>query len=300
MDSDADKTHSPTRIPVPWVFVIAYMVGIGIQFVIPVSIGSAVWLAITQALGVVMLAAGSILPVWAQWIFRKAYTTTVPYETTTKFVDWGPYRFTRNPMSLYERVGHQPAHGIGPLGFRRLLWHDLVLAAYLDLLGLIPAERKKVEAVFYDARDIEFQDVGVSPRMLDAIVEYARISGARASSQVPERLSDMLGWLARSGFEVSLCVDKNRLNERGVVEFVRRLQQGGCRVVSKDLAGLMHKKAVTSPLGAIEGSANLTYGGMGGNEEIISYAPWGTSGYMEIQTSVRDTFHGTSTVTSGD
>jgi hypothetical protein len=203
-------------------------------------------------------------------------------------------------MSLYERVSGQPAHGIGPLGFRRLLWHDLVLAAYLDLLGLIPAERKKVEAVFYDARDIEFQDVGVSPRMLDAIVEYARISGARASSQVPERLSDMLGWLARSGFEVSLCVDKSRLGERGVVEFVRRLQQGGCRVVSKDLAGLMHKKAVTSPLGAIEGSANLTYGGMGGNEEIISYAPWGTSGYKEIQTSVRDTFHGTSPVTLGD
>jgi hypothetical protein len=62
----------------------------------------------------------------------------------------------------------------------------------------------------------------------------------------------------------------------------------------------MHKKAVTSPLGAIEGSANLTYGGMGGNEEIISYAPWGTSGYKEIQTSVRDTFHGTSPVTLGD
>jgi len=203
-------------------------------------------------------------------------------------------------MSLFERVGSQTAHGIGPLGFRRLLWHDLVMTAYLDLLGVLPKARRKVEAVFYDARDVEFQDVGVSPRMLDAIVEYARISGARHSSQTPERLSDMLAWLTNSGFEVSLCVDKDRLEEKGVADFVRRLQSGGCKVVSKDLAGLMHKKAVATPLGAIEGSANLTYGGMGGNEEIISYAPAGTRAYAEIQTSIRDTYRGTAAVSLGD
>jgi len=203
-------------------------------------------------------------------------------------------------MSLFERVSQQTAHGIGPLGFRRLLWHDLVLTAYLDLLGLIPKDRKKVEAVFYDARDIEFHDVGISPRMLDAIVEYARIRGAKASSQTPEKLSDMLAWLVKSGFEVSLCLDKGRIAEKGVTAFVRRLQQGGCRVSSKDLAGLMHKKAVATPLGAIEGSANLTYGGMVANEEIVSYAPFGTPGYSEIQTSIRDTFHGTMPVAFSD
>lgn len=203
-------------------------------------------------------------------------------------------------LSLFERVGQQPAHGIGPLGFRRLLWHDLILTAYLDLLGLVPKERKIVEAVFFDARDIEFQDVGVSPRMLDAIVEYARIRGAKASSQPPERLSDMFAWLIRSGFEVSLCVDKGRLEEKGVADFVRRLQLSGCRVLSKDLGGLMHKKALATPLGAIEGSANLTYGGMVANEEIVGYAPFGTPGYSEIQTSVRDTFHGTAPVNLGD
>lgn len=204
-------------------------------------------------------------------------------------------------LSLFERVGQETSHGIGPLGFRRLLWHDLVLTAYLDLLGLVPKERKKIEAVFYDARDIEFQDVGVSPRMLDAIVEYARISGVRASSQSPERLSDMLTWLSRSGFEVSLCVDRGRLDEKGVADFVRRLQSGGCRVASnEDLAGLMHKKAVSTPLGAIEGSANLTYGGTGTNEEIVSYAPIGTPGYEEIQTSIRDTHSRSASVVLDD
>jgi hypothetical protein len=66
MDGDANRTHSPLRIPVPWVFVIAYMVGIGIQFVVPVSVGSVTWFAIAQVLGVVMLAVGVILAVWAQ------------------------------------------------------------------------------------------------------------------------------------------------------------------------------------------------------------------------------------------
>jgi len=100
MDDDANKAHSPLRIPVPWLFVIAYMAGIVVQFVLPVSIGSSVWVAIAQSLGVVMLTVGAILAVWAQWIFRKVHTTTVPYETPTRLVDWGPYRFTRNPMYL--------------------------------------------------------------------------------------------------------------------------------------------------------------------------------------------------------
>lgn len=74
--------------------------GIGVQFVVPVSIGSPFWLEVAQVLGVAMSTVGTVLAVWAQWLFRKVHTTTVPYETTTRLVDWGPYRFTRNPMYL--------------------------------------------------------------------------------------------------------------------------------------------------------------------------------------------------------
>ena len=238
---------------------------------------------------------------------RRIRSVSLPYTVgidVPRQVDIPPKLIIRTSdiegLSLFERVSNQPSHGIGTLGFRRLLWHDLVLTAYLDLLGLVPAGRRGIEAVFYDARDIEFQDVGVSPRMLDAIVEYARITGKRASAQVPDRLSDMLIWLANSGFEVALCVDKERLEEQGVASFVKRLIQHGCKVVSKDLSGLMHKKAVATPLGAIEGSANLTRAGTESNEEIISYAPWGTPSFVEIQTSIRDTYHGTRPVYMGD
>jgi protein-S-isoprenylcysteine O-methyltransferase Ste14 len=148
MEGDANKTHSPMRIPVPWVFVIAYMVGIGVQFAVPVSIGSAVWLALTQVLGVVMLAVGAILAVWAQWIFRKVHTTTVPYETTTKLVDWGPYRFTRNPMYL----GLFLFFGGISVAFT-FVWSILLLVVVVYYVNtvVIPVEEKQLRRNFADA-----------------------------------------------------------------------------------------------------------------------------------------------------
>jgi hypothetical protein len=126
--------------------------------------------------------------------------------------------------------------------------------------------------------------------MLDAIIEQAKAS---QFLEVPEQLSDMLLWLARRGFAISLCVDRSRLTgEEGVKAFVNRLISGGCSVVSKDFSGLMHKKAFVTPLGLIEGSANLTRGGTGTNEEIISYAQYGSQAYNEIAVAVKDTFHG--------
>ncbi len=192
-------------------------------------------------------------------------------------------------MSLFELPSSNVTHGIESLGFKRLFWHDLVMTAYLDLLGLLPSSRRWVQAVFFDCRDLSFEDVGVSNRMLDAIMEQAKDDQLL---ETPERLSDMLGWLAKRGFTVSMCIDKNRLREEGVREFVNRLVGNNCKVVSKDLAGLMHKKAFVTPVGLIEGSANLTQGGTGSNEEIVNYAQYGSQAYSEIAVAVKDTFHG--------
>ncbi|MCG6872364.1 MAG: isoprenylcysteine carboxylmethyltransferase family protein [Gammaproteobacteria bacterium] len=45
-----------------------------------------------------LLAAG--LVAWAALSFRTARTTINPFQSTTRLVDSGPYRFTRNPMYL--------------------------------------------------------------------------------------------------------------------------------------------------------------------------------------------------------
>lgn len=99
MNSNTNKNNARIGIPVPWVYTIGYLVGIGIQFVVPVSIASSAALVIiVRVLGILLVAAGAVLMAWSLSIFHKHHTTTVPTETTTTFVNWGPYRFSRNPM----------------------------------------------------------------------------------------------------------------------------------------------------------------------------------------------------------
>ena len=129
------------NIPVPWVFVIGYLIGIGIGFLFPVAIGSTLWQAVTQVLGIVSLTVGIILAVWAQWIFRRQHTTTDPTKTTTSFVTWGPYRFTRNPMYLGLFLSF-----VGISGIFTFVWSILLLivvALYVNSV-VIPAEERQL------------------------------------------------------------------------------------------------------------------------------------------------------------
>ncbi len=94
------KSKSRLHIPIPWVYTTGYLARIGIQFLVPVSINSANLITIVRILGILLVAAGAVLIAWPQIIFRKHRTTIVPTETTTTFVTWGPYRFSRNPMYM--------------------------------------------------------------------------------------------------------------------------------------------------------------------------------------------------------
>jgi len=77
LGNDGSKSRL-LHIPVPWVYVIAYLVGIVIQFVYPISISSTLILALTRILGGVILVVGVAIVVWAQLIFHKEHTTTDP------------------------------------------------------------------------------------------------------------------------------------------------------------------------------------------------------------------------------
>ena len=196
--------------------------------------------------------------------------------------------------SLFEMPAAQPAMGIEAMGFKRLFWNDLVLTCFLDLLGYIPPDRRVVKLVFYDARDVGFSDAGVSERMLGAITE---LDPSASGLREPERLSDILVWLARRGFKVSMCIDSSKMEESVPKRFAELLATGGCEVVEKDLKvegheNIMHKKILITPLSVMQGSANLTESGTKWNEEIVNYVPRAAPQYGPLATSLGDTFIG--------
>ena len=133
------------RIPVPWVFVLTYLIGLGVELAWPHHILPANPLAggTVIALGILIAASG--------WItFRIARTTTVPGQPSSQLVTWGPYRFTRNPMYVgltIAYVGESLLLGhFWPLALLPLVW------AYVNWV-VIPVEEAKLREVFGDTYD---------------------------------------------------------------------------------------------------------------------------------------------------
>ena len=133
------------RLPVPWVYVIAYLFGFGIQLLFPVAITPVFWLTFTQAISIALLAVGVIFAVWAQWIFRKEHTTTDPNQTSAQLITWGPYRFSRNPMYVGLFLIF-----IGLSGIFTLVWSiicQLFVFYYLNWI-VIPFEEAQLQRTF--------------------------------------------------------------------------------------------------------------------------------------------------------
>lgn len=181
---------------------------------------------------------------------------------------------------------------------KRLLWFNLLMTAYLDLSGMIPEDRREVTLVYYDAREVSFQDVGMAPRMLDAIREAARADGIDSV----ENLSDVLIWLARRGFRVRLCVDAGVRAQEGneaVRSFLGTLSNartgGNLKLLEREVRDPerrrrnMHKKILVTPIYALSGSANLTYSGTTSNEETLTHTNFGNPNYDSVRTACEDT-----------
>src|SRR5262245_31111302 len=105
------------RVPVPWVFVLMYLIGIGLEYVWPVRVGVEVSERVTLRIGAVLFTVGAVIAGWGLITFRRARTTTVPGKASSRLVTWGPYRFSRNPMY----VGLATAY-VGETFLTRQVW----------------------------------------------------------------------------------------------------------------------------------------------------------------------------------
>lgn len=131
------------RVPVPWVFILTYLAGVGIG-----RAGPFFWGRLpheTKTAGALLFAVGVAIAVWGQVLFRKARTTTIPGQTSSRLITSGPYRFSRNPMY----VGLVLAY-LGEAGMLGQVWPVILLpfvVAYLNWI-VIPVEEARLRDAF--------------------------------------------------------------------------------------------------------------------------------------------------------
>ena len=132
------------RVPVPWVFVLTYLAGVGIEAAFHPS-GFLRDYKLLNSVGYVIFTAGAGLAAWGWFLFRRARTTRVPGEDSTTLVTSGPYRLMRNPMYVGLSVAYVGEavilHQIVPVVLLPLT------IAYLNRV-VIPIEEQRLHAVF--------------------------------------------------------------------------------------------------------------------------------------------------------
>ena len=133
------------RVPVPWVFILAYLIGVGLEHLWPVQFGAEVSERVTLRVGALLFAVGAAIAGWGLVTFRRARTTTVPGKASSQLVIWGPYRFSRNPMY----VGLATAY-LGEAFLLRQVWPAALLPLVLAYVnwGVIPVEQARLAEVF--------------------------------------------------------------------------------------------------------------------------------------------------------
>ena len=132
------------KIPVPWVFVLTYLIGVAIELIVRPQSQLQTLPGVSIAGGVVF-GIGAAIAGWGLLTFRRARTTTVPGQASSQLVTWGPYRFTRNPMYVGLVVAY-----LGEAGILRQFWPVVLLplvGAYVNWT-VIPVEEAKLKEVF--------------------------------------------------------------------------------------------------------------------------------------------------------
>jgi protein-S-isoprenylcysteine O-methyltransferase Ste14 len=131
------------RIPVPWVFVLTYLAGTGLEALF--RPGKFAEDPIPTVAGWAVFAIGAAFAGWGWLIFQRAGTTRVPGETSTAFVTWGPYRFTRNPMYVGLSVAY-----LGEAGILHQIFPVILLPLTIVYVNrvVIPVEEERLRKVF--------------------------------------------------------------------------------------------------------------------------------------------------------
>ena len=133
------------RIPPPLLFVGTFFLGVGLQHVVPVTVGPSPATRATHFVGLGLAACGVLLALSCVGIFLSARTTLVPFGTASNLITRGPYRFTRNPMYLSLLLVY-----LGVVGLLVQPWSLLLLPLPVAMINIIviPFEEARLRQFF--------------------------------------------------------------------------------------------------------------------------------------------------------
>lgn len=144
------------RIPVPWVFVLTYLVGVCLEYAFPPVLSPQTQQSLFVG-GALVFVLGALVAGWGWGLFHRARTTTIPGRASTTLVTSGPYNFTRNPMYVGLGLGY-----LGEAGLLKHVWPIpllLLVLAYLNWV-VIPVEEARLLEVFGNEYEAYCQRVG--------------------------------------------------------------------------------------------------------------------------------------------
>ncbi len=91
------QTPTPPRFYPPVIWLLSVVLMVALHYVVPI----AKWLAWPwRAFGVLPIAVGMVVGLFAAVHFRRRDTTIIPFEQSSALIVEGPYHYSRNPLYL--------------------------------------------------------------------------------------------------------------------------------------------------------------------------------------------------------
>jgi len=145
------RVHPFMRVPPPFLFVLTFFAGVGLQHLIPLSLTSINMANVVQFIGRGLAGVGVLLALCCVGMFLLSRTTLVPFGTAAQLLTHGPYRISRNPMYVSLVLVY-----LGVAGILMQAWPLLLLPLPVTVLHgiVIPFEEARMRDLFGEAFDL--------------------------------------------------------------------------------------------------------------------------------------------------
>ena len=120
------------RFPPPFLYVAGFLAGLLLDRRVAHFrlVGGDASTELLELAGVLLMATGLTFMGWGVLTFFRARTSIIPHRPASRMVDWGPYRFTRNPMYTGLAFLHAGLSLVANSGWPLLLLPLVMLALY--------------------------------------------------------------------------------------------------------------------------------------------------------------------------